>query len=376
MHNAKSCATLLLLTLLQVFLALPRVSASFTSMYVFGDGVCATNDPTASIDPLYHEKRNCNGRVWVEVLWQWQGHAHDEAKNISGFGHTSNEVVTETNSLKAPADIATSLYVIWCNNADFVEYSQIDSPPPYASGDVPAWTTFIDTSISQHVQAVTNLYLKGARAILMPNAVDIAAVPNYNNASPSDKTFIRNRVIEFNLAFKSAMASLPGLLKSRDPDKSMLTIYYSDTFDFFEQVLANPSSFGLRNPYPANSPVYDLPDANKQTGPGIDYIFWDDFHPTAKFQMHLAEFFRRIVLPEQVSSIVRAGGNVRMQVANIPLGRDGAIQGSADLHPPWATDRMISEPFTGGSTTTTFTFPASGTKRFYRVGFPVVWTWP
>ena len=62
MHARKSQMALLVAFLL-VTLPVPRAIAAYSSMYVFGDGVCATNDPTAQIDPLYYGKRNCNGRV-------------------------------------------------------------------------------------------------------------------------------------------------------------------------------------------------------------------------------------------------------------------------------------------------------------------------
>jgi phospholipase/lecithinase/hemolysin len=368
MHSKKSHMTMLL-ALLLVTLPVPRAAAAYSSMYVFGDGVCATNDPTAQIDLLYYGKRNCNGRVWVEVLWQWQGLAFNDAKNKSNFGHTSDEVVTETANLTV-ADAATALFVIWCGNADFVEYSQVHLPSPhYTSADIPSWTTFINASVSRHVQAVTNLYNKGARAVVMPNAANIMAVPNYNDFDSGDKTFVRARVMQFNVAFETAMTNLAAA-------KAGLTLYRPDTFTFFEQVLANPGNYGLVNPYPLNAAVYDLLNPDKQFGPGIDYVFWDDYHPTAAFQMHLAAFFQQMVFPPKVNSIALSGGNVCLQVANIPLERAGFVHGSANLQPPWQQEAAIWEPFVGGNTTETISFPASGPKRVDRVGFPVVWTWP
>ena len=220
------------------------------------------------------------------------------------------------------------------------------------------------------MQAVTNLYNKCARSVVMPNAANIMAVPTYNKFALGDKTFVRDRVIQFNVAFETAMANLAA-------SKSGLTIKRPDTFTFFEQVLANPGNYGLVNPYPLNSAVWDLPNPNKQYGPGINYVFWDDYHPTAAFQMHLAAFFQQIISPPKVNSIALSGGNVQLQVANIPLGRAGFVQGSANLQAPWQQDAAILESFVvGGNTPKTISFPASGTRRFYRVGFPVVWAWP
>ncbi|OYV07059.1 MAG: hypothetical protein CFE26_03060, partial [Verrucomicrobiales bacterium VVV1] len=59
---------------------------AFSSLYVFGDGVCTTTD-NASGANYFYGNRYCNGRVWVEVLAQWQGLAYDSAKNKSFFGN-------------------------------------------------------------------------------------------------------------------------------------------------------------------------------------------------------------------------------------------------------------------------------------------------
>ncbi len=367
MHDKKSLMALLV-ALLLVTLPASRAIAAYSSLYVFGDGVCATNDPSAKIDIIhYYGKRNCNGRVWVEVLWQWMGLAYNETKNISYFGHTSEEVVVDSVNVVAP-DAATALFAIWCNNADLVEFSYVDAPP-YTASDIPTWTTFITASVNRHVQAVKNLYNKGARAVVMPNAANIMAVPNFNEFDGTDRTFVRERVMQFNVSFESAMTNLAATQPG-------LTIYRPDTFYFFDQILACPGNYGLVNPYPLNSARWDLPNAHRENGPGINYVFWDDYHPTAAFQMHLAAFFQQIISPPKVNSITLSGGNVQLQVANIPLGREGFVQGSANLLPPWQQDAAISEPFVGGSMTKTISFPASGPRRFYRVGFPVVWAWP
>lgn len=351
------------LSALLALLLLSRASASFSSMYVFGDGVSATNDPTTPVsDPLLYGRRNCNGRVWVEVLWQWQGHAFDDAKNRSSFGNISEDVVADTVSFTPTGDMGTAMFVIWCANADFVEFFYTDSP---------AWTAFINGSISRHVQAVSNLYAKGARTFVMPNAVDIMATPNFNDYDASEKALVRQKVIEFNTAFKTAMEEL-----ASSPSKPGIRIHLPDAFGFFEQVRANPGSYGLIDPIPFNAGSYDAPSPSLN-GNGSNYIFWDLYHPTAKFQMHLAAFFQQLVFPPKVTSVLVSGGNTQLQVADIPLGREGIVQGSANLQPPWTQDTMFTVPFVvGGSTTSTVSFPVSGPQRFYRVGFPVVWTWP
>lgn len=363
-----------------LLLAFPasKAFASFSSIYVFGDGVSTTTTNLPPINApssvLYYQNTNCNGRVWVEVMSQWHGLAYDVSKNVSYFGQESVALLENVNSAGTFTDGATALVFVWCNNADFVEFYQAGNGPPYLPGDIPEWTTFNNASITRHTQAITTLYNKGVRNLVMPNAVNIPATPDFIFPNNSDYEFFRDRIIEYNTSFENTIkahaATLPGLL-----------VHRPNTYAFFEQVRENPSAYGLINP-PGDpgtktSNAIDSEEDLSFTGPGAQYIFWDYLHPTAKFQMQLAEFFQQIVSPIKITSITRPGSNTQITVANVPLGRAGEVQGSAALMPPWQTDASISVPFTvGGSTTSSVTFPAGGTKRFYRVGFPVVWTWP
>ena len=97
----------------------------------------------------------------------------------------------------------TALVVVWCNNADLVEFTQTNAPP-YTNSDKTAWTTFIDQAVTRHTQAVTRLYNKGVRTLVMPNSVNIAATPYYNLNS-TDASFLRQRAIQYNTAFSAAM---------------------------------------------------------------------------------------------------------------------------------------------------------------------------
>lgn len=363
MYNAKFRAISQLLALMLAFVSLPRASAGFSSIYVFGDGVCTTTDNSTTTG--YYDQSYCNGKVWVESVSKWQGVTYSAAKNLSYYGHNSIDLKANATAFVAPADVSTSLFFIWCNNADFVDFvGDLDT-----FGPVAPWTASMTQSIVDHSAAITTLYDKEVRLIVAPNAVDVMEIPNFVASDPSDRTYVRNRVIEYNVMFKSAMSNLMA-------SKPGLKILYADAFGFFDQVISDPASYGLVNPVPNNAGLIDSGDS-ALNGPGASYVFWDQFHPTAKFQMHLADFFQKIVSPVKVNSIACVGGNVQLQIANVPLGRAGSIQGGSNLQPPWSTELSIDEPFvSGGTTTKDYSFPTSGSKRFYRVGFPVVWTWP
>lgn len=354
--------------LLLVSLA-PKTFASFSSIYGFGDGISTTTTPTTP--SLYYGNRFCNGLVWVEVLAKWQGITYDSNKNMSFFGHDSQALLNSVAAFAAPADGTTALFVLWVNNADFVGFiNTAGNAPPYSpSTPLTPWTNFITSAVARHTQAVTTLYDKGARVIVMPKAVNIGSTPFYS-FNTATTTFLRDRVIQFNAAFDAAMVSLAA-------SKAGLVIHRPDTFTFVEQAIATPSAFELIHPVGTGGAIFDIANPSLVSGTATNYIFWDDLHPTAKFQMMLADLAQQLLSPAKITNITRPGSDTQLTITNVPLGRAGVVKGCAELLPPWQTDAAVSVPFTAGaSTTTSVTFPAVGTKRFYRVGFPVVWTWP
>lgn len=341
--------------------------AGFSSLYMFGDGVTNTNEPPAGGGADYYGNRYCNGKVFIEVLAGWQGVTFENAKNNSYFGHDSAALIQSVQNLPPPSDAATALFIVWNNDADYVNeiLENIDFP----FGSLTPWNELKARSLANHQTAIQALYNKGARNIIMPLAVNVMSVPAFNETSVNDIQFARQRIIEYNTEFKSTMSGLMA-------DNPGLNIIMPDTFAFFETVLANPAAFDMINPLPDNAGGLLKPDS-PLNGPGAQYVFWDDYHPSAKFQMHLAAFIQQMISPVKINSVLRVGADVHLQLANIPLGSSGMIQGSSTLQPPWTTDVAVDEPFSpGGNTTKTFVFPASGPQRFYRAAFPVVWTWP
>ena len=234
--------------------------ATFSSIYIFGDGVCTTT--TNRVAGLtYYGLRNSNGRIWVEVLAQqlgltnnyWystNGSIHVSYTNLSAsttnwsyssnnwsyFGQYSSNLVTYLKTFAAPADASNALFIVWVNDADFVN----DMGKIYPSTNIVTWTNAINSSLTNHYTIITNLYAKGARTLVMPNAVDITEIPQYDNLSSANKNFIRQMAIGFNTAFttwlSNAMISLPGL-----------KIYEPDVFTLLDNMLANSANYGLTN---------------------------------------------------------------------------------------------------------------------------------
>ena len=348
-----------------VLLATPVAPAQggLSSLYVFGDGVSTTtNNINPSVAYLYYGHRFCNGRVWVEVLAQRQGLPYDPARNWSYFGHYSTELVANLNRFTAP-DAGTALVVVWVSDADFV-YTLNNIDPPYNTNlHLPTWTAAINQSLTNHWLAIQSLYAKGARQIVMPNAVDISKVPYYAYLASADQLFVRQRVIDFNTGFAAlinqARASLPGL-----------TIHVPDFFAVLDDIWAHPADYGLVNP--GIDAVDDPALADKSlNGPGTNYVFWDYLDPTAKSHAIMADIAQQIISPVRIENVVPVGTNNRLDLVNVPVGRNGFVDTSTDL-----ANWMPGPAITSTHASQSVFVPATGPSQFYRLRFPSSWTWP
>ena len=334
--------------------------ADFTSLYVFGDGVCTTTNGPGGTS--YYGKTYSNGRVWVEVLAQRQGLTYETNKNKSYFGHDSFALVANVNSFAAPPDANTALFVVWVNDADFVYNVQ-----NYGT-NITTWTNALNQSLTNHFKAITNLYAKGTRTMVMPTAVDITKVPNYVNLAPARKSFIRQRTLDYNngfvLTLNQAMASYPGL-----------KIYIPDLFTLLDNVVANAADYGLTTALYQGQSVAALDDpalSNKSlNGPGANYIFWDYLDPTAKLHARIADEVQQLIAPVQITAITSLGDSNRLDLANIPIGRNGSVEGSTNFA-IWTTAATL---ISTNAMQTNFV-PNAGPLQFYRLQFPFTWSWP
>ena len=372
----KTLVRLMMFVLISGPVVLPA-QVAFSSFYIFGDGVSTTTDNTSG-GSLYWGNRYCNGRVWVEVLAQRQLLPNNTVTNVawsysgnnwSYFGDYSSDLVQNVNSFPAPTNADTALFVVWVNNADFV--NDMSHYSPYTTNNIAVWIGAINQSLTNHWQALTNLYYaKGARTLLMPNAVDITEIPAYVHLAPAYKSFVRQRVVEFNAAFASMMnqaeASLPGV-----------KIYVPDMFSLLDDIVAHPANYGVTNVLLQGQSVDALHDPlltdASLNGPGANYIFWDNMDPTAKTHEVVADMVQQLISPVTITNFALLNGSNRLDVANLPIGLNGSVSGSPNLVS--ATWTSVTN-FNSTSATQAIFVPASSSPLYYRLQFSYAWKWP
>jgi phospholipase/lecithinase/hemolysin len=394
---------LVVLFLLSGLAVVPAQTAqtAFTSLYVFGDSLSATVDnPAPAPAQYFYGQRDSNGRVWVEVLAQRQGLTFDNTKNDSYYDHNSSTLVTEINNFQAPSDVANDLFIVWVCNADtFDAASDHDTPAQ--------WTLANTVSQSNHLLIITSLYAKGVRTLIMPNAVDISEIPAYNESNLTN--VMHNGCIAYNVAFSNtinqALALCPGL-----------TIYIPDYYTLLNNVLTNAAYYGLTNALyqGSNGKFYSIDafsDDSIKTltlnGQGTNYIFWDPENPTAMLHEIMADVAQQLISPVQINWLALFPGSNRLDVANVPVGLNGFVDGYTATNQvqqgwTWTTVTNINSTNTtqsifviapvlpppvpasgsGGSTDPTNPtngatyFPPFNPAQFYRLHFPYAWSWP
>lgn len=348
-------------------------SAAFTSFHVFGDSLsCTATNPGAG--SLYYGKRYSNGKVWVEVLAKMQGISFDSTNNNphSYFGNTSSNLLAQTTAYAPPADASNALVVIWVNNADMY-YPALDPTPTLGE-----FNTVINAALTNHFKAITNLYAKGVRTLVMPNVVDIASVPTFNTYSAYTNLF-HQACTNYNALFyamlERAKTNCPGI-----------TIVMPDNYGLLANLLKFPSTYGVTNALDANLSIDALNDQalsdKSLNGPGRNYIFWDYVDPSAKVHYTIAGIANAMLSPPVISNISLANNSNRLDLANLPVATVGAtncvVLFATNLNQTvWQTNLP---GFTSLSTTQSVFVPSAGEQRFYRIKssltFPWPWVWP
>lgn len=361
--------------------------AAFKSLYIFGDSLSATADLYAPGGAYFYGQRWSNGRVWTEVLAQRQGLVFDNAKNNSYWDHNSSILLNEIKNFTPPADVANDLFVVWVCNADTYDTASAilwNPNYPYINANI--------QSQVNHLQIITNLYAKGVRTLILPNAVDLSKIPAFNAGTAAP--ILHAECVDYNTRFASTIAQAKALCPG-------LKIYTPDFYALMNNVLTNAAYYGLTNalsPRGYSIDAYSDPAIKSLTlnGQGTNYIFWDSHDPTAKFHEVIADTVQQLVSPVQISQITALKDGNRLDIANLPIGLKGYVEASTNVvSKNWTAVQsvtgtssvqsvMVPTPINTTSVVSAgsgFGLPPGGTPiltavQFYRLNFPFAWTWP
>jgi phospholipase/lecithinase/hemolysin len=133
------------------------------------------------------------------------------------------------------------------------------------------------TAIQDNIVALASA---GAHTFLVPNAPDLAVVPEVRLAGPDAQAAGTFLATVFNVGLEALLSGLEG------PPLG-LKIFRLDIFSLSEEIVATPAAFGLTDavnpcitPLTSAHPFCSLPD---------QFLFWDGIHPTRAGHAIIAE---------------------------------------------------------------------------------------
>ena len=163
-----------------------------------------------------------------------------------------------------------ALFVIWIGANDFL-----------------GGGTDYEASVDNIESALDALASFGVENILILNLPNLGATPRMlavGDPNAAGATAITQ-------AFNTELASAIDDFIVDNPD---ITVYEMDIYSLFEDVVADPSLYGLNNATDV-SPNYAVAD-NFDNSAG--YVFWDDIHPTTETHEEIALEVYQLLMPE------------------------------------------------------------------------------
>jgi outer membrane lipase/esterase len=282
-----------------LFVALFSVQASaYTQLIAFGDSLSDTGNVSFLTGGVpfapYAPGRFSNGPVWIETLAANLGLSANAA--LTGgtnwaFGGAPTGLPFVTSVPRLTEQVSTyylpsvggvadpnALYVVWGGGNDV------------RSGSITG-------SVGNISSIISTLAAAGATNFLVPNLPNIGLTPEAIAGGPATVAGATFLSTTFNSQLAAATASLRTTLG--------VNIIDVDVFAFLNNVIGNPSLFGI-----TNTTARCYTGATGVGGGGTvcanpnEYVFWDGIHPTAAAHAALGQFATAAVIPVPPAAIL------------------------------------------------------------------------
>jgi outer membrane lipase/esterase len=300
----------------------------FTSLYVFGDslsdggnnravlggagaGQVITNNSYIPSLP-YASGTYSNGPVWVNSFASALGLGQFAAPSLGGggnyayggarttvdgsfFGFPPSATSQANSFLTGKISIsADGLYVVAIGGNDARAVLQAVATGAPAEATIAAAATAYADEVGK---IVDSLQAKGASRIVVWDTPNLGAAPAVLAGGPLASLLGTGIALSFNAALTARLSGEP----------TSVTMF--DVFGLFNNIAANPASYGLTNISDACGAVLGC-DADK-------YLFWDGIHPTARGQVLIADAMLTSVgaIPEPATVFTLLAGLGLMMLA-------------------------------------------------------------
>jgi len=266
------------------------VAASYSSVVVYGDSLSDNGNFYAATGGIpgapYYNGLRSDGPVAVERLaasmgvplvdFAWIGATtgvgnYGDSGTVTSLGAYSLPGMTSVfNLTKAGLGpfAANGLFVVWGGPNDVLAPSPLDLTP----------FDILNRAVSNEIGIILGLQALGVQHILAPGMPDLGLTPYFRSLGPAAAAAGSAFTDYFNAALSAALPS---------------DVKYYDTAGLLRDVYNHPATFGFSNVTDAC-----FNGVTVCANPG-QYLFFDDFHPTAATHALLArEFAVAVGVPE------------------------------------------------------------------------------
>ncbi len=240
------------------------------------------------------------------------GGARTGTNAVGGLGYTPSIAAQYARYLSAGNTVDPgALYTIWGGANDLFA---VAANPAQAQA-------IIGGAVTAQIGVIGALTQAGAQYILVPTLPDLGLTPDSRAGGAAGMAQGTALATAYNNALFGGLAS------------SNLRVIPLDTFHFLQEVVANPSAYGISNvsgkacltqPPPAGGSSLFCSPASMVPG-GASYLFADGVHPTSAAHQALADFAISVIEgPRQIAILPHSevvAGRARAQMV------DGAIAG-------------------------------------------------
>lgn len=279
-------------------------ASTFSGMVNFGDSLSDVGNiyalttighminsstPIVPGAPGYYDGRFSNGPIWIDQLAGLLGlpaptisanggsdYAYGDATSGTGFTQTYipniQQQISSWSSNSAGA--ASQLFTMFGGANDLFDALSSGGTPAQQATDAQQAAMNIATGVQ-------TLYNDGARHILVANLPDLGLLPDFRG-SPQE-----TQAAALADTFNSTLATQLTQISGSSPG---LILYSLDVHTLFNQLVADPSAYGLTN---VTDRAYTGDDNFIGNGTSVadpsGYLFWDADHPTTTGHELLAQ---------------------------------------------------------------------------------------
>jgi phospholipase/lecithinase/hemolysin len=223
-----------------------------------------------------------------------------------------------------------------------------------------AWHQIIQTGIVNNSNAVSRLYTKGARSLVIQSEIDLSGAPRALKDFGTNTAALA-KVSEYSAAYNTGFRTAMISFSQTKPEVRMVWV---DMFSKLNDAVANPAQYGFTK---STIDAIDDPALTDKsfTGAGADYVFWNPLHGTTKLHELIKEWTLEALTNSTLETLeaTNVGMLPSIQMNHLQIGRDYTLQTSSDLK-HW---RDV-QTFTAAAGTNQWTATATGASpSFFRL---------